>query len=134
MASSSSGSALPAGGQVSRNRPNVRRTQANVRRPVSISLDSSLTSLAKALFGNTKRNTHVCQKTNAGRKVTADNWDLSDSFIINQIQRSTAGKGLTGAGNRKGKCLFRDDSVLLDDIDYEMLSVTSPFQAKTRYS
>ena len=104
--------------------------QTRGRRPVSVNVDSSLSHLAKALFGS-KHLSHIFRGGGAsggglagGGGGKRGEWDLSDSFIVNQIK--------TGSGASRNKLLFLDDSGLLDQADYEVMSVSSPFQAKSR--
>ena len=101
------------------------------RRPVSVNVDSSLSHLAKALFSSKHLSGFLFRQHNksCSSSVMADgwkrgaDWDLSDSFIVNQIK--------TGHSR---KHMFLDDSGLLDKADYELMSVSSPFQAKSRYA
>ena len=96
---------------------------------MSVNVDSSLSHLAKALFGS-RHLSHIFRGGTAGGGLAGvgggkrGEWDLSDSFIVNQIK--------TGSGASRNKLLFLDDSGLLDQADYEVMSVSSPFQAKSR--
>ena len=98
------------------------KRRAAKRRPVSVNVDSSLSHLAKALFGSNAGILPSISSPLAGRGGEGQ-WDLSDSFIVNQVK--------TGGSSSK-KHLFLDDSGLL--ADYKMLAVSSPFQAQARYT
>ena len=66
-----------------------------------------------------------------GGVASGRNWDLSDSFIVNQVKTGRRSRRPRGPVQQEEEVLTtRDDSEILEGVDYEMLAVSSPFQSR----